>query len=100
MSQDRGIDRWWVADVDDPADLAQETPATEMGPATITVTYVELDEDLWTAVWRHGTEHRDACGSLAKMISWARKQPADIWFLFDIEACDYVTLLPGSLGSA
>jgi len=98
VSQHRGVHRSWVPDVDDPADLARETPATEIGQATITITYVELDEDLWTAVWQHGTRHRDAYGSLAQMISWARKQPADIWFLFDIEAGDYVTVLPRTHG--
>jgi hypothetical protein len=64
--------------------------------ASVFVNWIDLDADLWDAVWQQGSEHRSYTGSRDACVAWARSQEADRYWVFDGDG--FVPLEPSGPG--
>lgn len=77
-----------------PSEPAPATPDPDPDDdGSVFVNWVSLEEDLWTATWQRGAEHRGLDGGTREQaLAWARSQKASHYWIFSSEADDWVPL--------
>jgi hypothetical protein len=51
--------------------------------ASVFVNWIDLEADLWEAVWQEKTDYRSVTGTRQACVSWAGSQEADLYWIFD-----------------
>jgi hypothetical protein len=78
-----------VAEDSEPSGV--ETAPDDHG--SVFVNWIVLEDDLWTATWQRGAEHRGLDGAnREEAIAWGLAQTASHYWIFSAEADDWVPL--------